>query len=94
MAAENMANIIQEYLVRQERPDYLHPVAEDGSLPLKAKRDDGSSSSSSPPRPATPSAVQVGSKDVVRGLQLPQRQSRTDPKKSSESSKSAKASKS
>lgn len=47
MAAENMANIIQEYLVRQERPNYLHPVAEDGSLPWKAKRDDGSSSSSS-----------------------------------------------
>ncbi|KAG0301182.1 hypothetical protein BGZ97_002906, partial [Linnemannia gamsii] len=32
-------------LAHQERPDYLHPVAKDGSLPWKAKRDDGSSSS-------------------------------------------------
>ncbi|KAG0303308.1 hypothetical protein BGZ97_001957 [Linnemannia gamsii] len=46
MAAENMANITQGYLAHQERPDYLHPVAKDGSLPWKAKRDDGSRSSS------------------------------------------------
>jgi hypothetical protein len=47
LAAENMANIIQGYLAHQERLDYLHPVAEDGSLPWKAKRNDGSSSNSS-----------------------------------------------
>ncbi|KAF9903020.1 hypothetical protein EC991_004271, partial [Linnemannia zychae] len=47
MAAENMGNIIQGYLAHQERPDYLHPVAKDGSHPWKAKRDQGSSSRSS-----------------------------------------------
>ncbi|KAF9286133.1 hypothetical protein BGZ88_009223 [Linnemannia elongata] len=45
LAAENMANIIQEYLARQERPDYLHPVAEDGSLPWKARQSSSSSCS-------------------------------------------------
>ncbi|KAG9066448.1 hypothetical protein KI688_001674 [Linnemannia hyalina] len=35
MAAENMANIIQGYLIDQERPEYLQPVASDGSLPWK-----------------------------------------------------------
>ena len=94
MAAENMANIIQKYLVRQERPDYLHPVAEDGSLPLKAKRDDGSSSSSST---ATTSNA-ISSTSGVQGRR--ERASTTStpeqdrPQKSSESSKSAKASKS
>ncbi|KAF8945173.1 hypothetical protein BGZ47_003134 [Haplosporangium gracile] len=33
MAAENMANIVQGYLVQQERPLYLQPVAPDGSYP-------------------------------------------------------------
>ncbi|KAF9126055.1 hypothetical protein BGX30_000181 [Mortierella sp. GBA39] len=47
MAAENMANIVHGYLLDQERPDYLQPVASDGSLPWKAKRDDKSSSNSS-----------------------------------------------
>ena len=71
MAAESMANIIQEYLVRQGRPDYLHPVAEDGSLPWKAKRDDGSSSSSSTATTSNAISSTSGSKEVVRGLQLP-----------------------
>ncbi|KAF9918376.1 hypothetical protein FBU30_000231 [Linnemannia zychae] len=38
VAAENMANIIQGYLKQQERPDYFHPVAKDGTLPWKMKR--------------------------------------------------------
>lgn len=33
MAAENMANIAPGYLENQERPEYLQPVAKDGSLP-------------------------------------------------------------
>lgn len=92
MAAENMANIIQEYLVRQERPDYLHPVAEDGSLPWKAKRDDGSSSSSS-----TATASNAISSTSVQGRR--KRASTTStpeqeqPQKSSKASKASKASK-
>ncbi|KAF8929937.1 hypothetical protein BGZ47_000819 [Haplosporangium gracile] len=35
MGAENMANIVQGYLIDQERPEYLQPVASDGSLPWK-----------------------------------------------------------
>ncbi|KAK3847075.1 MAG: hypothetical protein J3R72DRAFT_416918 [Linnemannia gamsii] len=45
MAAENMANVIQAYLVDQERPEYLHTVAADGSLPWMAKAGTGPASS-------------------------------------------------
>ncbi|KAG0273505.1 hypothetical protein BGZ97_010692, partial [Linnemannia gamsii] len=43
MAAENMGNT--SYLQHQKRPDYLHPVAADGSLPWKVNN--GSSMTSS-----------------------------------------------
>jgi len=48
MAAENMANIVQGYLLKQERPEYLQPMAQDGSFPWKEKRgvEPGTSSSS------------------------------------------------
>ncbi|KAG9068064.1 hypothetical protein KI688_011656 [Linnemannia hyalina] len=90
MAAENITNIIQEYLVRQERPDCLHPGAEDGSLPWKAKRDARSSSSSS-----TATASNAISCTGVQGRR--KRASTTStpeqeqPQKSSKSSKLAKA---
>ncbi|KAF9125383.1 hypothetical protein BGW39_007435 [Mortierella sp. 14UC] len=92
MAAENMANIIQEYLVRQERPDYLHPVAEDGSLPWKAKRDGSSSSSTT-----TTASNAISSTSGVQGRR--KRASSTSapeqdrPQKSSKSSKSSTSSK-
>ncbi|KAF9546939.1 hypothetical protein EC957_009104 [Mortierella hygrophila] len=91
MATKNMANIIQEYLVRPERSDYLHLVAEDGSLPWKAKRDDRSSSSSS-----TGTASNTISSTSVQGHR--KRASTTSTpgqeqlQKSSKSSKLAKAS--
>ena len=47
MAAENMANIVQGYLLKQERPEHLQPVAQDGSFPWKEKRGVGPGTSSS-----------------------------------------------
>ena len=35
MAAENMANIVQGYLLDLQRPDYLHSIAPDRSMPWK-----------------------------------------------------------
>ena len=35
MAAHNMVNILRAYVERQERPDYLQPVDEDGKYPWK-----------------------------------------------------------
>ncbi|KAF8941202.1 subunit of tubulin prefoldin [Haplosporangium gracile] len=45
MAAENMANIIQGYLFDQQRPDHLHPVAPDGTMPWKQEPSRGSNTS-------------------------------------------------
>jgi hypothetical protein len=46
MAAENMANIIQGYLIDQQRPDYLQPIAPDGTMPWKQEPSSGSSTCS------------------------------------------------
>lgn len=35
MAGHNMVNVLRSYIERQERPDYLHPVDEDGNYPWK-----------------------------------------------------------
>jgi hypothetical protein len=35
MAGHNMVNVLRSYVERQERPDYLHPVNEDGNYPWK-----------------------------------------------------------
>ncbi|KAG0058140.1 hypothetical protein BGZ92_007242, partial [Podila epicladia] len=35
MAGHNMVNVLRSYVERQERPDYLHPVDEDGNYPWK-----------------------------------------------------------
>ncbi|KAG0064302.1 hypothetical protein BGZ92_005802 [Podila epicladia] len=35
MAGRNMVNVLHSYVERQERPDYLHPVDEDGNYPWK-----------------------------------------------------------
>ncbi|KAG9062574.1 hypothetical protein KI688_005489 [Linnemannia hyalina] len=91
MAAENIENIIQEYLERQERPDYLHPVAEDGSLPCKAKRDDGSSSSTATASNTISSTSVQGRRKRASTTSTPEQE---QPQKSSKSSKLAKASKS
>ncbi|KAF9382226.1 hypothetical protein CPB97_007274 [Podila verticillata] len=45
MAAENMANIMQGHLLKQERPKYLQPVAQDRLFPWKEKHGVGSSMS-------------------------------------------------
>ncbi|KAF9131324.1 hypothetical protein BGW39_001935 [Mortierella sp. 14UC] len=46
MAGENMANIVRGYLEKQQRPEYLQPVAPDGSLPWMASTAAGSSAPS------------------------------------------------
>ncbi|KAF9145125.1 hypothetical protein BG015_011995, partial [Linnemannia schmuckeri] len=46
MAAGNMANIIQGYLFNQQRPDYIHPIAPDGTMPWKQEPSSRSSTSS------------------------------------------------
>ncbi|KAF9382477.1 hypothetical protein CPC16_009322 [Podila verticillata] len=46
MAAENMANIARGYLEKQERPEYLQPVAKDGSLPWMKRAGTGPRTSS------------------------------------------------
>ncbi|KAG0277634.1 hypothetical protein BGZ96_002787 [Linnemannia gamsii] len=46
MAAESMGNIVQGYLFDQQRPDYLHPIAPDGTMPWKQEPSSGSSTSS------------------------------------------------
>lgn len=35
MAGHNMVNILRSYVEDQERPDYLHPVDENGTFPWK-----------------------------------------------------------
>ncbi|KAG0061366.1 hypothetical protein BGZ89_011535 [Linnemannia elongata] len=83
LAAENMANIIQEYLARQERPDYLHPVAEDGSLPWKARQ---SSSSSCATTTSNASSSTIG---VQGRLKRASNTSSPEPQKSCKSLKSS-----
>ncbi|KAG0276136.1 hypothetical protein BGZ97_010156, partial [Linnemannia gamsii] len=46
MAAETIANIIQGYLIDQQRPDYLQPIAPDGTMPWKQEPSSGSSTCS------------------------------------------------
>ncbi|KAF8939804.1 hypothetical protein BGZ58_008636, partial [Dissophora ornata] len=52
----NMANVVQGHLLKQERLDYLQPMAQDGSFPWKEKRGVGPSTSSSTAAAATSSA--------------------------------------
>ncbi|KAG0274828.1 hypothetical protein BGZ96_004069 [Linnemannia gamsii] len=46
MAGENMSNIVRGYLEKQQRPEYLQPVAPDGTLPWMASTATGSSAPS------------------------------------------------
>ncbi|KAG9065426.1 hypothetical protein KI688_002751 [Linnemannia hyalina] len=62
MAAENMANIVRGYLEKQERPEYLHPVAADGSLPWMAKAGAG---------PATSSTAASSSSNTTTAINRP-----------------------
>ncbi|KAG0292157.1 hypothetical protein BGZ96_004453 [Linnemannia gamsii] len=65
MAAENMCNIVQGYLVKQERPRYLQPITQDGRYPWDTTSTTGvgtstvstSTSASTSASAATPSQV-------------------------------------
>ncbi|KAI1320617.1 hypothetical protein EDD11_000139 [Mortierella claussenii] len=61
MAAENIANLVRGYLEKQQRPEYLQPVAPDGSLPWMASAGAGSSTLSN----TTPGNGGSGSTDTT-----------------------------
>ncbi|KAF8923515.1 hypothetical protein BGZ58_002852, partial [Dissophora ornata] len=88
MAAENMANIVQGYVLDLQRPDYLHPIAPDGSMPWK-EASSGLGTPSTTGSTATNTAAASGPTKVALRSKGQRKRSSTAPSLKQAPSKSA-----